>query len=102
MISLANKLVPALVLSTLLYGCTETNQRIWQPGPTIGLLNGVYDGTADVAEIKQHGDQGVGLWDRANGEGLIVDSVFYQITVDGVAHVKTAGDIMPWVMISTS
>lgn len=90
--------VVAVTASTLI-GCTQS-QVIWQPGPTIGLLNGVYDGTATVAEIKQYGNQGVGLWDKANGEGLIVDGVFYQITVDGVAHIKQDDDIMPWVMIA--
>lgn len=88
--------IPAM---SALFGCAQP-QVIWQSGPTIGLLNGVYDGTETVADIKKHGDQGVGLWDKANGEGLIVDGVFYQVTVDGVAHVKQDDDIMSWVMIS--
>lgn len=89
-----------LALSAMLVAGCASRQAVWQTGPTIGLLNGVYDGIVEVSQIRKHGDQGVGLWDKANGEGLIIDDVFYQVTVDGKVHVKTDADKMPWAMVA--
>lgn len=90
----------SLLLCLVGISACSTQQRIWQTGPVISLLNGVYDGTAPVSEIRRHGNLGVGLWDKANGEGLVVDGIFYQVTADGIAHVKNDADIMPWAMVT--
>lgn len=75
-------------------------QVIWQNSPTIGLLNGLYDGLTSVADIRPHGDIGVGTWDRLNGEGLIIDGVFYEIHSDGTVHVMPDAATLPWVSVT--
>ncbi len=54
---------------------------------TLGALNtGVYEGATTFAEIKQHGNFGLGTFDGLEGELVALDNKFYQITADGVAH----------------
>lgn len=78
----------------------DQEQRIWQNSPTIGLLNGLYDGLTSVAEVRKHGDIGLGTWDRLNGEGLVIDSVFYQVRADGTVHVMPDEATLPWVSVT--
>ncbi len=51
------------------------------------LMQGIYDGPATFAEVKRHGDFGLGTINNLDGEMLGLDGVFYQITSDGMVHV---------------
>lgn len=84
-------------LALLVAACEATTQQVWQDSPTVGLLNGLYDGITPVSEARKHGDIGLGTWDRLNGEGLIIDNVFYQVRSDGTVHVMEPNDTMAWV-----
>lgn len=79
---------------------TSDRQVIWQNSPTVGLLNGLYDGITSVKEIQRHGDMGLGTWNRLNGEGLIIDGVFYAVHADGTVHSMPDEATMPWVSIT--
>lgn len=72
---------------------------LWQNMPVIALENSVFDGVDTVAEIRRHGNHGVGTWDQLNGEGLIVDGTFYQIQSDGTVHTPPDSAVMPWAAI---
>ena len=50
------------------------------------LLQGIYDGPATFAEVRRHGDFGLGTVNHLDGEMLALDGVFYQITSDGKVH----------------
>ena len=50
------------------------------------LLQGIYDGPATFAEVRQYGDFGLGTVNHLDGEMLALDGVFYQITSDGKVH----------------
>ena len=99
-------LVSFLTMGTLIVSANDAEksgrypQVIWQNSPTIGLLNGLYDGLNSVAEIRAHGDFGLGTWDRLNGEGLIIDGVFYEVHSDGTVHVMPDTATLPWVSIT--
>lgn len=73
---------------------------LWQNMPVIALENSVYDGRTTVAEVRRHGDHGVGTWDKLDGEGLIVDGVFYQVRSDGRVHEPPDSAVMPWAAVS--
>lgn len=47
------------------------------------LMDGNYDGTMTIEELLKHGDFGMGTFDRANGEMLILDGKVYQARWDG-------------------
>ena len=54
------------------------------------LLKGDYDGTASLAEVKRHGDFGLGTFNELDGEMLLLDGKVYQI--DGAGVVREPGD----------
>ncbi|WP_019500210.1 acetolactate decarboxylase [Pseudanabaena sp. PCC 6802] len=68
------------------------SQQILQLHPgfqvsTLGALNvGVYEGTATLAALKQHGDFGLGTFDGLEGEMIVLNGTVYQVKVDGVAY----------------
>lgn len=51
------------------------------------LMQGIYDGPATFARVKQYGDFGIGTVNHLDGEMLGLDGVFYQVTSDGKVHV---------------
>jgi acetolactate decarboxylase len=54
---------------------------------TLGALNiGVYEGAATLAELKPHGDFGLGTFEGLDGEMVVLNGKFYQIKTDGVAY----------------
>lgn len=54
---------------------------------TAGALNvGVYEGVATFAQLKQHGDSGLGALEGLDGEMVVFDGKVYQIKNDGVAY----------------
>lgn len=54
---------------------------------TLGALNvGVYEGAATLAELKSHGDFGLGTLEALDGEMVVLDGKFYQLRTDGVAY----------------
>ena len=57
---------------------------------TLGALNvGVYEAAATIAELKPHGDFGLGAPEGLDGEMVILNGKFYQIKADGVAYPVT-------------
>jgi acetolactate decarboxylase len=54
---------------------------------TLGALSaGVYQGSATVAQLKQHGDFGLGTFEGLDGEMVVLDGKVYQVKTDGVAY----------------
>lgn len=78
------------------------SQKFIQPNTgfqvsTLGALNvGVYEGAATLAELKPHGDFGLGTLEGLDGEMVILDGKFYQIKTDGVAYPVTDNSKTPF------
>ncbi|MDG2989881.1 acetolactate decarboxylase [Candidatus Synechococcus calcipolaris G9] len=54
---------------------------------TLGALNiGIYEGATTMAELKEHGDFGLGTFEGLDGEMVILDGTVYKIDVDGGVH----------------
>ena len=64
------------------------------------LLAGGYDGVASVGEVRQHGDFGLGTYDRLDGEMVILDGTVYQIRGDGSVRVASMGETTPYAMVT--
>ena len=73
---------------------------IWQNAPAIALENGCYDGVSPVAELKRHGNQGIGAFDQLDGEMVGVDGTFYRVSEDSVAHVPDDAETLPFCMVT--
>jgi acetolactate decarboxylase len=85
----AKILLITLLLLTALTGCLETEKSgdvLFQTSTINALLEGVYDGNVTFAELKKHGDFGIGTFNALDGEMIALDGEFYQIKSDGVAY----------------
>jgi acetolactate decarboxylase len=70
-------------------GCShlqENEDVLFQISTINALLEGVYDGDITYQELKQHGNFGIGTFNRLDGEMIGLDGKFYQIKADGTAH----------------
>ncbi len=69
-----------LVLLTLT-GCSAARNgrdTLYQVSTLSALLEGVYDGETTFAELKPHGDFGIGTFNALDGEMICVDGHTYQ------------------------
>lgn len=57
--------------------------KLYQTGTINSLMQAVYYGDTTVAELKQHGDFGLGTFDLVDGEMIVCDNVYYRADVNG-------------------
>jgi len=68
---------------------------------TLGsLMAGVYDGEMTCAQLKEHGDLGLGTFNALDGEMVVVDHQVYQVTSDGVASLVDDGARIPFAVVT--
>ncbi|HET7229845.1 MAG TPA: acetolactate decarboxylase [Longimicrobium sp.] len=78
--------IAAALAALALCGCAtaaRSQSTLWQLTPVAPFWNGVYDSAATVGELRRHGDLGVGMFARVNGELVVVDGEFYQADSTG-------------------
>ncbi|HEX2204840.1 MAG TPA: acetolactate decarboxylase [Longimicrobium sp.] len=73
------------LVAAALAGCAAAaaTPAVWQLSAFAVLARGGYDGVLTVAEVRRHGDVGLGAADGLNGEMVVVDGRFYQFLADG-------------------
>ncbi len=81
------------ILCIAISGCASSTQQtvenkdiLFQYSTLGSLMAGVYDGEMTVAELKQHGDFGLGTFNTLDGEMIEIDDQVYQVKSDGVAY----------------
>jgi len=70
------------------WGCHAEPQArdvVYQVSTINALLEGAYDGEWTFAELKRHGDFGLGTFNALDGEMIMLAGNVYQITSDGKA-----------------
>jgi len=60
--------------------------EIFQSSTASALLEGVYDGSMTYAELRRHGDFGLGTFNALDGEMIAFDGGFYQVKSDGIVY----------------
>jgi len=60
------------------------------------LLQGDYYGSVSIAELKTHGDTGIGTFDGLNGELIMVDGTVYRAAGDGTVEVPDDVETIPF------
>jgi len=60
--------------------------EVFQISTINALLEGVYDGDMTYAQLRKHGNFGLGTFNALDGEMIAFDGMFYQIKSDGVAY----------------
>ncbi len=81
---------PFVIFFCLLFsiGCAQVahqkkNSRLYQVSTLQALIQGVYDGPTTIKDLKQHGDMGIGTFNRLDGEMVAFDNDFYQVKANG-------------------
>lgn len=76
----------AILLAAIVFSVLPAySQQVLQPHlgfqvSILGALNaGLYEGVATFAQLKQHGDFGLGTVDGLDGKMVALDRKFYQI-----------------------
>ncbi len=65
---------------------TPNANRVYLCAPVNALVEGIYEQKIPFAQIKQHGDFGLGTFDELDGEMVMLDGEIYQITGTGEVH----------------
>jgi acetolactate decarboxylase len=60
------------------------------------LVNKIYDGNLTVKEAKSHGDIGLGTYNGADGELILLDGIFYHVPASGEVLMADEGDHIPY------
>lgn len=82
--------VAHVVRSALAAELDIEHHTIFQISTSTALVEGVYQGCVTVAEIKKHGDFGLGTFDSLDGEGIMLDGQVWHARSDG--SLAIAGD----------
>ena len=83
---ITNRAITILVF--VIAGClsAQHNEALYQVSTINALLGGVYQGSESFADLKKHGDFGIGTFDELDGEMLAFDGEFYRVRSDGKAY----------------
>ncbi|MFA7254588.1 MAG: acetolactate decarboxylase [Candidatus Omnitrophota bacterium] len=73
---------------------------VFQNAPIQALLAGCYTGTMSIHDLKTRGDFGFGTLDALDGEMIVLDHAFYQVTPDGKAHLLRDEDTSPFATVT--
>ncbi len=65
--------------------CFASDEVVTQVSTIDALMAGVYDGNTTLGELRKNGDFGIGTLHALDGELVLLDGVFYQVTSDGKA-----------------
>jgi len=79
-----------IVMSALADALEIEHATLFQVSTSTALVKGVYNGVVTVGQLKQHGDFGLGTFDRLDGEMLALEGHFYQMR--GSGEVAEPGD----------
>ena len=76
--------------------CTATAESIYQVALLQSLAQGYFDGSITVADLKEHGDTGIGTFDGLNGEMIVLNGVVYQAIGDGSVVIPADDETVPF------
>ena len=68
----------------------KSEEVLYQYGIIDGLLAGVFDGDLTIGSLKKKGDFGIGTFNHADGEMIVLNDTAYKVKFDGT--VQTIGD----------
>lgn len=79
---------------------TPPKAKIYQVSLINALLDGCYDGFMSLGELLQHGDFGLGTFDRLDGEMVVYEGVVYQVRADGRVYRPEASLKTPFAAVT--
>lgn len=75
----------------------QTNaSALYMSSPINALLEGLFEAPTSMAELKQHGNFGIGTFNDLDGELILIDGQIFRLAVDGAAHAVTDEVLTPF------
>jgi acetolactate decarboxylase len=87
--SRATGTTPQLLIEQSLRRQLEAEARhnsVYISTPINALVEGIYQENTTIADIKAHGDFGLGTFDQLDGEMVVLDGRVYQLKADGHSY----------------
>ena len=78
----------------------KRNSTLFQVSLLQALSNGDYCGSVTVAELKRHGDTGLGTFHRLNGELIMLDGEVYRACGDGNVEAVPESETSPFSVVT--
>lgn len=79
---------------------TSKHNAVYLSAPINALVEGLYVENTTMAEIKQHGDFGLGTFNFLDGEMVLLDGSVYQIRSDGRVHIVEDDEKSPFACVT--
>jgi acetolactate decarboxylase len=79
---------------------TAGAREVYQSSTMAALLNGIYDGDVSIDRLLEHGDFGLGTFNRLDGEMVVLDGTCYRLRSDGTARVAAPTDLTPFAAVT--
>ena len=80
---------------------TQHNRDVlYQVSTLDALLNGILDSVATVEDVLDRGGFGLGTFDAADGEMMVLDGIVYQATFDGSMNVMPPSTGTPFMAVT--
>lgn len=87
-------------LSGYLHHKRNHSASIYVSAPVNALVEGIYQENTTLADIRQHGDFGIGTFNNLDGEMVLLDGTFYQLKADGDAYIPTDETCTPFACVN--
>jgi len=89
-----------VLLSAAMVAAGQDRDVLYQIATIDSLMAGLFDGWVSTGQLAEHGDFGLGTFDRLDGEMVVVDGTVYQITSDGAARKPAASVTTPFAAVT--
>lgn len=80
-------------------GGSDLPHELFQVSTLNAVMEGVFDGTVTIGELRRHGDFGVGTFSALDGELVAVDGEFHQLLADGAVRPAAADQTTPFAVV---
>lgn len=79
----------------------QRDSSLFQVSTLDALVSGIYGSSMTLAELRQHGDFGLGTYEGLDGEMMLLDGRFYQMRFDGTMSEPAADARTPFAAVTT-
>jgi len=73
---------------------------VYLSAPVSALMKGLYEEDTSIANVRRHGDFGLGTFNDLNGEMVMLDGRAYRLGTDGIAHLVDDDARMPFACVT--
>ncbi len=89
-----------IVQNLLAAGLALDHHTLFQVSTSGALVEGVYQGCVSVADLKRHGDFGLGTFEGLDGEMMLLDGHCYQARSDGSVREAPDSVLTPFAVVT--